>query len=354
LEIPATPLNFTKDNFQPDQVVPAVRAAVDAWKPDLVFQCFGFFMKPWVTEALAHYPQISRYYAYELMCPRDYRLYKDYHTCPNNYLETPKECLKCTLEQVWRPLRTGHAAGYAAEFEAARAYTPEYYRLVKKTLGMYRGIIVYNHFTRDFLTPYNPNVHVIGGGVHLQDFQFAPMLPRENGEKKIILMTGRADDYSKGMHTLRAAGEVLAQERNDFEIWVTHPRKNLETEWFKPIGWHSHDEIMQFYRESDICVVPSEWEEPFGLVAVEAMAIGRPVVVADVGGLQEIVVHGETGFIYRRGHVMQLVAHLRALLDDPALAARLGAAGRARVEAQYDWDTVIRRHYPAILEEALR
>ena len=51
------------------------RDAVDAWRPDVVFQCFGFFMKPYITLALSHYPQIARYYAYEPFCPRDYRMY---------------------------------------------------------------------------------------------------------------------------------------------------------------------------------------------------------------------------------------------------------------------------------------
>ncbi|MBI3118596.1 MAG: glycosyltransferase, partial [Candidatus Hydrogenedentes bacterium] len=217
-----------------------------------------------------------------------------------------------------------------------------------------RAIIVYNRFTKSMLDPYNPNVHVIGGGVHVSDFAFSPMPTRAAGEKKVVLMSGRADDFSKGMHTMKAAGKILSRERDDFEIRVTSMQTNLETDWFKPIGWHNHDAVVQFYHESDLCVVPSEWEEPFGLVAVEAMASGRPAIVSDVGGLQDIVVHSETGLIFKRGESAQLADCVRQLLDDPKRAAAMGRAGRARVEQEYDWDTVIRRHYPGILEEAVR
>jgi len=84
------------------------------------------------------------------------------------------------------------------------------------------------------------------------------------------------------------------------------------------------------------------------------MACGRPCVVSDVGGLQEIVVPGETGYIYRRNRPKELAKHLRTLMDDPALRRRMGDAGRKRVEERYDWKQVIRRHYPSLLEEVVR
>lgn len=359
IDLESLPFSTSRLDFRPGEFIPSIatsrfREKVDAWRPDVVFQCFGFFMKPYVSEALAHYPQISRYYAYEPFCPRDYRIYKAHQTCPNNYLHTPKECLKCTVQNMWREIRIGDAPGYVGEFVATKAYNKHYYSLLTQSLRRYKSIIVYNHFTKDLLSGFSDAVHVIGGGVHLDEFAFTPVPERGAGEKKIIFMGGRADDASKGFKTFENAGEMLAEERNDFEMRVTHTDKTLGREWLKPLGWHKFSEVCAFYQESDICVVPSIWEEPFGLVAVEAMATGRPVVVSDVGGLQEIVVHGETGFIFHRDKPAELADYLRTLLDDPELRRRMGEAGRKRVEKLYAWDQVIDRHYPAILEAALR
>ena len=93
------------------------------------------------------------------------------------------------------------------------------------------------------------------------------------------------------------------------------------------------------------------WEEPFGLVAVEAMAAGRPVCASRVGGLQEIVRHDETGFLFDRGDGAGLTKVLARLLDHPALRARCGAVGRQLVEREYDWHRVITRHYVPLIEE---
>ncbi len=79
-------------------------------------------------------------------------------------------------------------------------------------------------------------------------------------------------------------------------------------------------------------VVCSSFFESYGLVNVEAMACGRPVVSTNRGGPAETVVHGETGFLTPPGDAEALAFHVVDLLRDPALRARLGAAGRARVE----------------------
>jgi len=91
-----------------------------------------------------------------------------------------------------------------------------------------------------------------------------------------------------------------------------------------------------YYAAADACVVPSYYE-PFGLVAVEAMASRTPVIVSDVGGLSYSVLDGETGLRVPPGEAIALAKAMDTLLGEPALRDRLGAAGRDRVEQHFSW-----------------
>lgn len=100
------------------------------------------------------------------------------------------------------------------------------------------------------------------------------------------------------------------------------------------------------HARAAVCAVPSVWEEPFGLVAVEALAAGRPVVASRTGGLARIVADGETGLLVPPGDAGALaVRPLARALDDPAARARLGAAGRAHALAEYAAARVQEMHY---------
>ena len=82
-----------------------------------------------------------------------------------------------------------------------------------------------------------------------------------------------------------------------------------------------------------IGLVPSAWAEPFGLVAVEAMQAGRPVIASDAGGLADIVVDGETGLLTRPGDPVALAAAVQRLVADEGLRRAMGRAGRSRATA---------------------
>jgi glycosyltransferase involved in cell wall biosynthesis len=97
-------------------------------------------------------------------------------------------------------------------------------------------------------------------------------------------------------------------------------------------GWR--DDVADVLALADVFVLPSE-SEGFGRVLVEAMAMSRPIVATEVGGVPDIVLAGETGLVVRPADPLALADAVRALLDDPARAARLGAAGRARAESTF-------------------
>ncbi len=353
LPFPATRLDFSVISFNHRRLPARFRAAVDAWQPDVAVLCDGFFLKPYVAQALAHYPTVARYYAYEVACPRDMLLFNDGAPCPNNYLRTPNLCRRCALTRLRGEIQDWRLLAWTHEYLAAWAFMPGYRRRLAESLGRMDAIVVSNELMKTHLAGISDRVHIFTGGVDAEASAYHPLRAKAPEERKVILMAGRAEDPAKGLQTLVEAGQKLAANRSDFEIWVTHPNRGLSTDWLKAIGWHDHDAIMELHQQADICAVPSMWEEPFGLAAVEAMAACRPVCASRVGGLQRIVRHGETGFLFERGDSADLAYRLTQLLDDAGLRRSMGDAGRRLAEQEYDWKRVIERCWPPLLDGLL-
>ena len=109
------------------------------------------------------------------------------------------------------------------------------------------------------------------------------------------------------------------------------------------IGSVDHADVPAQLEGFDIFVAASRLDsESFGVAVIEASACGLPVVVTRVGGLPEVVREGETGLVVERDDPAGLAQALRRLLDDPALRARLGRAGRERVAEKYEWSACVR------------
>ena len=95
-------------------------------------------------------------------------------------------------------------------------------------------------------------------------------------------------------------------------------------------------------RSAD-AVVCAPWYEPFGIVPLEAMACGRPVIASEVGGMLDTVIGGVNGLHVRPRDPDSIAAGIAMLLRDPALAQRFGEAGRERVCRDFTWRSVARR-----------
>jgi glycosyltransferase involved in cell wall biosynthesis len=108
------------------------------------------------------------------------------------------------------------------------------------------------------------------------------------------------------------------------------------------VGRAERGEVPKWIRSADV-VVCAPWYEPFGIVPLEAMACAVPVVATAVGGLIDTVVPGRTGLLVPPRRPDRLAAALARLLADPDRRARMGAAGRARVVAAYDWREIARK-----------
>ncbi len=102
--------------------------------------------------------------------------------------------------------------------------------------------------------------------------------------------------------------------------------------------------ILDLICSASVVMMPSRWREPFGLVALQGSQMGRPVVASRTGGLQEIIVHEETGRLFEKDNSQELANAVIALLADPVRAKNIGEAARRRANEMFGWDRFVSAH----------
>ncbi len=104
------------------------------------------------------------------------------------------------------------------------------------------------------------------------------------------------------------------------------------------------DDVPALLARTDIFVHPAIWAEAFGLTIAEAMSNGCAVVASRIGGIPELIAHGETGLLFTPGHVPELAQALDQLVQQPALRRQLGQNARARTEQRFELSSCAAQH----------
>ena len=249
-------------------------------------------------------------------------------------MERCKNCIKDKLEaKADEPIYR--------EVREADIFSGDYKTLLKNGLEKAYFIVVYNNIQKEILLRAikNNNIAVIPTGIGLKRFGSDSTLITHHSSLITILMCGRVSDPAKGFSTLHKAFLKLRERHKDIRLLVTS-KFDFTEDGIESTGWVPFDEIYRLYDFSDICVIPSKWEEPFGIVALEAMASGKPVVASRVGGLKDIVVDGETGFLVENGDVNGFTEKVALLINNKSLRAEMGMKGIERAR-EYAWEKVI-------------
>lgn len=181
-------------------------------------------------------------------------------------------------------------------------------------------------------------------GVDPELFTRLPHIKRQTGR---LITTASADVALKGLSYLLEAMAKLRTERDDIRLTIIgKPREGASNDLIDKLGLRPHidfvsgvpdERIVELYAEAELAVVPSLYEG-FSLPAIEAMSTGICLVATDGGALPEVTgKDGETVLQCPAGDVDALAAAIRRGLDDAALRARIGEAGRQRVVARWSW-----------------
>ena len=210
-----------------------------------------------------------------------------------------------------------------------------------------------NELQRLFGLPFE-KINVVPNGVNLnifagveRDYEFRRRYAMDN--EKIILFIGRLV-YEKGIQNLIAAMPKILSGYNDAKL-VIAGKGGMIDELRQQVhalgidnkvyfaGYMNGKDVQKMYKVADVSVFPSTYE-PFGIVALEAMLSENPIVVSDVGGLNEIVQHRENGMKAYAGNPNSIADSVLELLFDHQLCNNIVKKAKNKVRNEYNWNKI--------------
>jgi phosphatidyl-myo-inositol alpha-mannosyltransferase len=210
---------------------------------------------------------------------------------------------------------------------------------------------------------YPGRYHVVPNGVDVNRFhpERPPFEQWRDPARVNVLFVGRLDPRKGVRHLLAAMPEVVARTRGRARLLVvgdSYLRSGLEAQVPAALRAHVHflghvpsADLPRWYVTGDIFVSPATGNESFGIVLLEAMAAGRPVVASDIPGYRSVIRDGENAVAVPPGDVAALASRLTALIEDRDRRTELAQRGRARA-LEFAWPRVTEQ-IEAVYREAL-
>ncbi|MCS6801234.1 MAG: glycosyltransferase family 4 protein [Chloroflexota bacterium] len=265
---------------------------------------------------------------------------------------------------------TFHAYSGSRYSTGAMAY---YYgqRLLKRWFRKLDGKIAVSEAAAEFVEQYFRGYYnIIPNGIDYDRFAAAlPPIPTLADGRPSILFLGRLEERRKGLKYLLRAFRLVKQDwptarlvvagggeraRAGYEAWAQ--RTGLADVLF--VGALSEEEKVRYFQSVTLFVAPNTGDESFGIVLLEAMAAGRPIVASNIRGFACVLTHGVEGLLVPPKNEVALAAAISQLLGDPARREEFAQNGRVKAR-DYNWDRVAERilaYYERILlaKEAAR
>lgn len=185
------------------------------------------------------------------------------------------------------------------------------------------------------------NIASLRAVYHLPDTSvvvlFVGTLDRAHHYRRVdLLLKAVAQVNNRALHLVLAGGGDLA--------YYKQLASNLGiSEQVTFLGSVPNSNLPRVYNTADIVVLPSQLQEAFPLVILEALACGKPAIVSNLPGVRSMVTDGVEGLLVKPGDVIDLAEKLLRLLDNPQLRQEMGRRGRAKIEANYAWSKVVDR-----------
>ncbi len=262
---------------------------------------------------------------------------------------TPMVCLSALLKSNCLNVGTFHAC-----YSKPRIYwigKP----IFRRWLPRLHGKIAVSKPALDYVSRHLPGEYrIIPNGIDIEHFTLDGPKRKEFTDSKVnILFVGRLERRKGLVHLLNACAKVKRTFPN-FRLIVVGPGTVLRFKYERSIedmgladnvvftGFVPSDELPSYYRTADIFCAPATGGESFGIVLLEAMACGKPVVATSIGGYASVLAHREEGLLVPPRDEKSLAHALLSLLEDKSLCQQMGAKGRIKAE-KYSWPNVARQ-----------
>ena len=238
-------------------------------------------------------------------------------------------------------------------YQGTRLWTRATVSLAKRYFNRLQGCIAVSEPARDFISSHFPGGYeIIPNGIQVATYSNGalPYAHLRDGMVN-ILFVGRLE-RRKGLKYLLGAFARLKWSWPNIRLLVVGPG-NLDDDSARMIGERniqdvlftgavSEEEKVRYYKTADIFCTPATGRESFGVVLLEAMAAGKPIVATEIEGYSSVITHGKEALLVPPKSEEGLADAIAALLKDPGLAGRLADNGRARAH-EFNWDTVAGR-----------
>ncbi|MGA2573718.1 MAG: glycosyltransferase family 4 protein [Candidatus Methanomethylicaceae archaeon] len=192
----------------------------------------------------------------------------------------------------------------------------------------------------------NKGLSWVPNAVDLSDFP--KQSSNEGNDLLNIVFIGRLEPW-KGINTFIEAAQLVGKKYNDVRFTVigdgslsSYAHNNSIKKYVDFIGKVNHSRIPELLSKASMLVLPS-YMEGLPTVCLEALAAQVPVIASNVGGIPEIVIDGETGFLFPPGDSSCCADRIIRILSDDGLRKKLGSNGRQLVEKYFTWDNVVER-----------
>ena len=242
-----------------------------------------------------------------------------------------------------------------ATFHAYAGFSPSYEigsRVMRGHASRLHGRIAVSAAARHFIDRFFPGDYkVIPNGVDVPRFAGAVPVARWQDGVPSVLFVGRLEPR-KGVLDLLKAHRILRKTGSGNRLLIVgsgpqerEARRYVATRGLQAVeflGRVSDAEKAQLFRTVDVYASPATGGESFGIVLLEAMAAGAPIVASDIHGYKGVVRRGREGLLVPPHEPKELAKAIARLLADPALRAEMSAAGRLRAEA-FSWPRVAAR-----------
>ncbi|TVM04333.1 MAG: hypothetical protein CV087_00100 [Candidatus Brocadia sp. WS118] len=317
-----------------------INGIVKQENPDIIHLHETFvFMSPFIIRRLIHLkPTVQTIHTSFFFCPKDTKILPGGDFC---YDAMGTWCIR---------------NGCMREFNLRLAFNKSWRNWVTRKVDK---IIVPSHYLKE---------EAIGNGIPAEKLEVIPHFTGKNiqdeyveTERDSILFVGRTDPIKGICELLQSLSFIRDRTWKTYIVGLGDGLQKYEKmahdlgikEKVVFLSNIDYADLDTYYQKASIVVFPSMSPESFGLVGIEAMSFGRPVVAFDVGGPREWLVDGKTGFLVKRGDVKEFSLRIEHLLEDASMAKQMGLEGQRRVNEHYRKEIHLKRLL-SIYEDAIQ